>query len=187
MRKIEWAPLDVPLHRRIETLVAGSWMIMILFGELITLIAFLALLAFGNMYWRTACLLYCGWMYYDRGVGESGGRGQGYVAQIIIIITTTRRREEVEEISTFTFYVMLLFYHKHSELCLPCHSRLIKLIFLGRALLFILFSTLSWQWVRNLCGWRHFRNYFPITVHKTVDLPADRNYMMGLFPHGLLR
>ena len=45
----------------------------------------------------------------------------------------------------------------------------------------------STQWMRNLSYWRHFRNYFPVTVHKTADLPADRNYMIGLFPHGLLR
>lgn len=77
--KIEWAPINVPLHRRIETLVAGSWMILILFGELITLIAFLALFVFSNMYIRAACLLYCAFMYYDRKVGETGGRGQGYV------------------------------------------------------------------------------------------------------------
>lgn len=43
------------------------------------------------------------------------------------------------------------------------------------------------QWVRNLSYWRYFANYFPVVIHKTVDLPADKNYMMGLFPHGLLR
>lgn len=75
--KIEWAPLNVPLHRRIETLVAGSWIILILFGELITLIAFLALFAFSNMYIRALCTLYCAFMYYDRKIGDSGGRGQG--------------------------------------------------------------------------------------------------------------
>lgn len=77
--KIEWAPLNVPLHRRIQTLVAGSWMILILFGELITLIAFLALFAFSNMYIRAACLLYCAFLYSDRKIGDTGGRGQGYV------------------------------------------------------------------------------------------------------------
>lgn len=78
--KIEWAPIwNVPLHRRIEVLVAGSWMILILFGELITLIAFLALFAFSNIYIRTLCVLYCVFMYYDRKAGNSGGRGQGYV------------------------------------------------------------------------------------------------------------
>lgn len=77
MKKIEWAPLNVPCHRRLETLAAGSWIILILFGELITLIAFLLTLYFGNMYIRAAGLIYCGFMYYDRKVGETGGRGQG--------------------------------------------------------------------------------------------------------------
>lgn len=65
------------MHRRIETLVAGHWIIMILFGELITLIAFLLTLYFGNLYIRALGLIYCAFMYYDRNVGETGGRGQG--------------------------------------------------------------------------------------------------------------
>lgn len=77
MKKIDWAPLNVPLHRRIETLVAGTWIILILFGELITLIAFLLALYFGNMYIKALGAIYIAFMYYDRKVGETGGRGQG--------------------------------------------------------------------------------------------------------------
>lgn len=107
--KIDWAPLCVPFHRRVETLTAGSWMILILFGELITLIAFLALFAFSNMYIRAACLLYCAFMYYDRKVGETGGRGQGYVQN--------RGFRTVAMQLTFTFYMtLLLFFLSHSQL-----------------------------------------------------------------------
>lgn len=74
---IEWAPLNVPFHRRIETLVAGSWMVLIVFGELIVLLAFLATLWFGNAFIRALGLVYIAFMYYDRKVGETGGRGQG--------------------------------------------------------------------------------------------------------------
>lgn len=39
--KIEWAPLSVPLHRRLETLSAGSWIFIMLFGEIICLFIYL--------------------------------------------------------------------------------------------------------------------------------------------------
>lgn len=75
--KIEWAPLNVPFHRRMETLAAAAWMILILFGELIALFSYLALLFKGNIYIQTLCVIYFGFLYYDRGAGENGGRGQG--------------------------------------------------------------------------------------------------------------
>ena len=28
--------------------------------------------------------------------------------------------------------------------------------------------------------------YFPITVHKTVDLDPTKNYLMGYHPHGII-
>lgn len=146
---IEWAPLNVPLHRRIETLVAGSWMILIVFGELIVLLAFLATLAFGNMYIRALGLLYIAFMYYDRRIGEIGGRGQGWV-----------------EFSRAPQRLLAEFY-----LTLVCAINLF-------------FRT---QWVRSLSYFRYFKNYFPVNVIKTCDLSPDRNYMFGLFPHGLLR
>ncbi|KAG8522047.1 Acyl-CoA wax alcohol acyltransferase 1, partial [Galemys pyrenaicus] len=41
-------------------------------------------------------------------------------------------------------------------------------------------------WVRNWCVWTHIRDYFPITIVKTKDLPPENNYLMGIHPHGLL-
>ncbi|XP_037368938.1 acyl-CoA wax alcohol acyltransferase 1 [Talpa occidentalis] len=41
-------------------------------------------------------------------------------------------------------------------------------------------------WVRNWCVWTHIRDYFPITIVKTKDLPPEHNYLMGIHPHGLL-
>ncbi|XP_055690247.1 2-acylglycerol O-acyltransferase 1-like [Lutzomyia longipalpis] len=118
--KIEWAPLNVPFHRRMETLAAAAWMILILFGELIALFFYLFLLIRGNIYIQTLCVIYFIFLYYDRGAGENGGRGQGS------------------------------------------------------------------KWVRNWTWWRYYRNYFPVHLVKTADLPADRNYLFAAFPHGLL-
>ncbi|XP_054739869.1 2-acylglycerol O-acyltransferase 2-A-like [Anastrepha obliqua] len=39
---------------------------------------------------------------------------------------------------------------------------------------------------RNNCIWRHFRDYFPIELIKTVDLSPDRNYILASFPHGII-
>lgn len=38
----------------------------------------------------------------------------------------------------------------------------------------------NWQW------WKKFREYFPVKLVKTCDLPADRSYLFATFPHGIL-
>lgn len=47
-------------------------------------------------------------------------------------------------------------------------------------------SFYSWKILRNNCIWRHFRDYFPIELVKTVDLSPDRNYILASFPHGII-
>ncbi|KAJ3361233.1 2-acylglycerol O-acyltransferase 3 [Allomyces javanicus] len=39
--------------------------------------------------------------------------------------------------------------------------------------------------VRAWSGWAHWRAYFPARLVKTAPLPPDRNYIVGLHPHGL--
>lgn len=34
--------------------------------------------------------------------------------------------------------------------------------------------------------WRYRRDYFPIKLVKTANLPPDVTYLFGCFPHGLL-
>ncbi|KAF6207570.1 hypothetical protein GE061_016017 [Apolygus lucorum] len=41
------------------------------------------------------------------------------------------------------------------------------------------------QWVCSLWIYRRFRQYFPHTLVKTVDIPDDQNYIFCLFPHGI--
>lgn len=43
------------------------------------------------------------------------------------------------------------------------------------------------EFLRGWRMWRHCSNYFPSTLVKTVDLPADRNYIFAVFPHGVIR
>ncbi|XP_040261044.1 diacylglycerol O-acyltransferase 2-like [Bufo bufo] len=42
------------------------------------------------------------------------------------------------------------------------------------------------EWVRNWSVWNYFRDYFPIQLVKTHNLPPGRNYIIGSHPHGIL-
>ncbi|KAL7006088.1 diacylglycerol O-acyltransferase 1 [Cystobasidiomycetes sp. EMM_F5] len=42
------------------------------------------------------------------------------------------------------------------------------------------------QTFRKLGIWKLFAGYFPIRLEKTVDLPADRRYVFGYHPHGII-
>jgi len=41
-------------------------------------------------------------------------------------------------------------------------------------------------WLRNWNFFHYFRDYFPVTFVKTVDLPADRTYVFGYHPNGII-
>ncbi|XP_006106273.1 2-acylglycerol O-acyltransferase 3 [Myotis lucifugus] len=42
------------------------------------------------------------------------------------------------------------------------------------------------KWIRNWTIWKHLRDYYPIKLVKTVELPPDRNYVFGSHPHGIM-
>ncbi|XP_057606880.1 2-acylglycerol O-acyltransferase 3 [Hippopotamus amphibius kiboko] len=42
------------------------------------------------------------------------------------------------------------------------------------------------EWMRNWTLWKHARDYFPIKLVKTIELPPDRNYVLVSHPHGIL-
>ncbi|KAI6185168.1 Acyltransferase [Aphelenchoides fujianensis] len=39
-------------------------------------------------------------------------------------------------------------------------------------------------WAREWSLWRHLAEYYPVGLVKTVDLPPDKNYILGSHPHG---
>ena len=41
-------------------------------------------------------------------------------------------------------------------------------------------------WVRRWALWRHLGNFFPVRIVRVAPLTADRNYIMGYHPHGML-
>lgn len=42
------------------------------------------------------------------------------------------------------------------------------------------------QFIRNMSWFRHFANYFPVSLVKTVDLPPNKNYLFAVYPHGVI-
>ncbi|XP_075919833.1 uncharacterized protein LOC142922788 isoform X2 [Petromyzon marinus] len=42
------------------------------------------------------------------------------------------------------------------------------------------------QWVRSWAIWNYLRDYFPVKLVKTCDLPSDVNLVLALHPHGVL-
>jgi 2-acylglycerol O-acyltransferase 2 len=42
------------------------------------------------------------------------------------------------------------------------------------------------EYLRSLPLWKLFAGYFPVKLHKTFDLPADRKYIFGYHPHGII-
>ncbi|XP_075891299.1 2-acylglycerol O-acyltransferase 2-A [Nelusetta ayraudi] len=113
--KIEFAPLNIPLRRRLETAAVLQWLFSFLALAQFLLAAFVLLML---SHWWTVALLYAGWLWLDWDTPCSGGRRS--------------------------------------------------------------------QWVRSWRVWDYFRDYFPLTLIKTVNLDSKKNYIFGFHPHGVL-
>jgi hypothetical protein len=42
------------------------------------------------------------------------------------------------------------------------------------------------KWAKRWQIWKYFRDYFPINLIKTADLDPNKNYIMGVSPHGVM-
>uniref|UniRef100_A0AC34FV70 Acyltransferase n=1 Tax=Panagrolaimus sp. ES5 TaxID=591445 RepID=A0AC34FV70_9BILA len=114
--KMLWAPLNVPIERRIQTSAVCYFVFVFILAPVFAVIGPLYLLFFTSYWWLVA--IYGGWMVYDR---NSHVRGA---------------------------------YPK--------------------------------EWFRGQVVWKYFANYFPIKLHKTIDLLPEKNYIIGSHPHGIL-
>lgn len=45
---------------------------------------------------------------------------------------------------------------------------------------------LPWLRLRSVDQWRYVRDFFPITLVKTVDLDPKHNYLLAVHPHGII-
>ncbi|XP_033025401.1 2-acylglycerol O-acyltransferase 2-like [Lacerta agilis] len=112
---VQFAPLRLPLRRRLQTAAVLQWVFSFLALAQCCLVLFLLLLLGDG--WVLA-VLYAAWMYLDWDTPARGGRRS--------------------------------------------------------------------SWVRNWSVWGYFRDYFPMTLVKTVELDPSRNYLFGFHPHGVL-
>ncbi|XP_045629773.1 2-acylglycerol O-acyltransferase 3 [Ursus americanus] len=44
----------------------------------------------------------------------------------------------------------------------------------------------QFEWIKKFFMWKYARDYFPIKMVKTAELPPDRNYVVGAHPHGIM-
>lgn len=113
---IKFAPLWIPLERRLQTLAAACWFFTFAIGPFIALFATVYIILFTRL--SLLMLLYVAWIIYDRDTASKGGRRS--------------------------------------------------------------------EWIRSWRGWYYYCQYFPLSLHKTEDLPPDRSYMLCCYPHGML-
>ncbi|KAL5236281.1 hypothetical protein ACI65C_003691 [Semiaphis heraclei] len=116
LKDVEFAPLCVPLSRRLETLAAAAWIYLVVFGGMTGWAVLLYILMATRFWW--AALMYGLWIYLDRSVASDNPE--------------------------------------------------------------------RFRFMRRLKWWTHFKNYFPVSLIKTHDLPADKSYLFATYPHGVL-
>lgn len=113
---IEWAPMSLPLERRIQTLAVFFYLsLAVLVSVCMGFNLILISLLFTRYYYIS--LLYAIWYAYDHQISYTGSRWN--------------------------------------------------------------------SWVRSWRVWYYISRYFPTTLIKTADLPADKNYLFGCHPHGI--
>ncbi|KAG8337729.1 2-acylglycerol O-acyltransferase 2-like [Homalodisca vitripennis] len=113
---VKFAPLNVSLERRLQTLAAGSWFVALAFGPFICFFVTVYFILFTRYWYLT--MLYVAWLVYDRNIAHKGGR------------------------------------------------RL--------------------EFMRDCTWWYYFQAYFPLSLHKTAELPPKSNYLFCVYPHGML-
>jgi 1-acyl-sn-glycerol-3-phosphate acyltransferase len=113
---VEYAPLNVPLERRLQTMAVLFFLFVFLQWVSLIGIATILYLLTTDYYWIS--LFYIAWYYIDYDACHYGGR--------------------------------------------------------------------TVKWCREWKLWKHFCNYFPITLVKTADLDPNRNYLMCIHPHGIM-
>lgn len=68
LKDVEFAPLCVPLSRRLETLAAAAWIYLVVFGGMTGWAVLLYILMATRFWW--AALMYGLWIYLDRSVAS---------------------------------------------------------------------------------------------------------------------
>ncbi|KAH8372642.1 hypothetical protein KR009_001914 [Drosophila setifemur] len=115
--KIEWAPLRVPLARRLQTLIMAFFTYLFFSMPIVSGLLVVFLMYYGGIIVRSLLLIYFAYIYKDYKKNFAIMEGNGWL-------------------------------HYRSN--------------------------------------RKYRDYFPVELVKTAELPPNRNYILASFPHGLL-
>ncbi|XP_040828805.1 2-acylglycerol O-acyltransferase 3-like [Ochotona curzoniae] len=106
--------------------------------------------------------------------------------------TKTLQKQRLEALSAF-YHVIIV--------CLaPCSTYLLIYLLFTRlwslTVLYLMWLYLDrdtpsrggrrWEWLRTWRIWKQQRDYFPIKLVKTAELPPNQNYVLGAHPHGIM-
>lgn len=74
---VKFAPINIPIRRRLQTLAAATGIIFLIGGGYVAILVMAYILIFTRFYWLG--LIYIAWIYYDRKTAEQGGRRSKWV------------------------------------------------------------------------------------------------------------
>ncbi|BEJ15231.1 hypothetical protein CspHIS471_0409980 [Cutaneotrichosporon sp. HIS471] len=100
------------------------------------------------------------------------------------------RRLQTAAVATWAFMIPICLTVFYGSLIF---SKWLRPLAVAYAIWFVLFDR-AWlhrggrrqQWIRRSAFWKNFAAYYPITTVKEADLPADRKYVFGYHPHGII-
>ncbi|XP_006859886.1 PREDICTED: 2-acylglycerol O-acyltransferase 3 [Chrysochloris asiatica] len=105
----------------------------------------------------------------------------------------TPRKQQLEALAALQFVLTFLFMGTSFTLLVLF---LLFTSFWSLSVLYFVWLYLDWdtpnqggrrsEWIRNWTVWKHLRDYFPIKLVKTAELPPTQNYVMGAHPHGIM-
>ncbi|XP_043818448.1 2-acylglycerol O-acyltransferase 3 [Dromiciops gliroides] len=105
----------------------------------------------------------------------------------------TLKKQRIEIVSVYQFVLTFLFMGLFFSLLLLF---LLFTPFWFLSVLYLVWLYVDWdtpdrggrrfECVRNWKVWEHFRDYYPIKLVKTAELPPDKNYVLGSHPHGII-
>ncbi|CRL03396.1 CLUMA_CG016238, isoform A [Clunio marinus] len=107
-----------------------------------------------------------------------------------------KRRFEV--FSAFCFIVIILFIELFCVIVFSSIFYYGGTIGKGLCILYLIFIYIDrkadedcsrgqgYEFLRGWFIWKRFTEYFPLTLVKTVDIPATKNYIFACFPHGVI-
>lgn len=188
---IDWVPLlNVPMHRRLELIAAGLHMLLLLFGQLICMTAFVFLLV--KIHHNLICRFDIDFLPMqeanENNINRTSSSLQLAFTNFIFCCSWTAIQSSVQRVlctwcscTTIDMQATLVAAEPGNATDLFICSFILR-YHLSLQLLCVHSS----EWVRNWVIWKYFVNYFPVDLVKTVDLPADRHYLFAVFPHGII-